>query len=96
MTSFTPREAMTTAEQTEAGRSERQWTSSFRTTSFAAAQRMTTAEPPEPFALFVTNVLFHHEILGDVVGPSARLSVSSVYSVDYKNSCAFVSIRGSF
>ena len=29
-------------------------------TSFAAAQRMTTAEPPEPFASFVINVLFYH------------------------------------
>ncbi len=31
---------------------------SYRMTSFAAAQRMKTAEPPEPFASFAINVLF--------------------------------------
>ncbi len=35
---------------------------SYRMTSFAAAQRMTTAEPPEPFALFAIDVLFLHEV----------------------------------
>ena len=31
---------------------------SYRMTSFVAAQRMKTAEPPEPFASFAINVLF--------------------------------------
>jgi hypothetical protein len=29
-------------------------------TFFAAAQRMTTAELPEPFTSFAINILFHH------------------------------------
>ena len=33
---------------------------------------MTTAEPPEPFASFVINVLFHDEIPRDIVGPAVR------------------------
>jgi len=46
-------------------------------------------QPPEPFASFAINVLFHHEIHKDFVGPAARHFVcfecfvvkKSVYSV---------------
>ena len=50
---------------------------------------MTTAEPPEPFALFVTNVLYHHVILGDVAGPAARHFCVS-YGEIRVHSCPFV------
>ena len=33
---------------------------SFRMTSFASREAMTTAEPPEPFVSFAINILFHH------------------------------------
>ena len=41
-------------------------------TTFAAAQRMTTAEPPEPFESFMINVLFLSLNPLGVVGPAAR------------------------
>ena len=40
--------------------------------SHSSTQWQTTAEPPEPFASFVINILFHHEILREIVGPAAR------------------------
>ena len=51
---------------------------------------MTTAEQTEPFVSLSINVIFLHEIPTGIIGPSARLSVSSVFSVDYKK---FVCIR---
>jgi hypothetical protein len=42
-------------------------------TSFAAAQRMTTAEPPEPFVSFMISILFLSLNPSGVVGPAARL-----------------------
>ena len=57
------------------------FTKIFRMTSFAPREAMTTAEQTEPFVSLAINVLFHHESLSDLVGPSARLSV---YSVDCK------------
>ena len=42
---------------------------SFRMTSFASREAMTTAEPPEPYEAFMINVLFHQRILW---GTSAR------------------------
>ena len=54
---------------------------------------MTIAEQTEPFVSLAINVLFHHESLSDLVGPSARLSVYSVYSVvTAKNSYYYCSI----
>ena len=49
-----------------------------------------TAEPPEPFALSVINVLFHHEILRDIVGPAARLFQCIQCIQWFEISCSFV------
>ena len=38
----------------------------------ACAKRDEPPQPPEPFSSFVINILFHFEILSDVVGPAAR------------------------
>ncbi len=41
-------------------------------TTFAAVQRMTTAEPPEPFTSFMINVLFLSSNPTGIDSPAAR------------------------
>ena len=65
-------------------------------TSFAPREATTTAEPPEPLTFSAFRIHFIQTNLQRIDGPAVRHSVCSVYSVDYKkNSCPFVSIRGS-
>jgi hypothetical protein len=48
-------------------------TTSFRMTSFAAAQRMTTAESPEPLVFQHSEYILFKQILQRIDGPAARL-----------------------
>ena len=50
---------------------------------------MTTAEQTEPFVSLAINVMFHHEILSGIIGPSARHSCL-FYSKIRVHSCPFV------
>jgi hypothetical protein len=45
---------------------------SFRMTSFAPREAMTTAKPPEPFASFMISVLFLSLNPSGIDGPAAR------------------------
>ena len=55
-----------------------------------------TAAPLEPLTFSAFRFFLFKQILQRIDGPAVRHSVCSVYSVDYKkNSCSFVSIRGS-
>ncbi|MBR4415395.1 MAG: hypothetical protein IKX30_12580 [Victivallales bacterium] len=51
-------------------------------TSFAPREAMTTAEPPEPLTFQHQDAIMNKQNFQEIVGPAARLSVSSVYSVD--------------
>jgi len=64
---------------------------SFRMTSFAAAQRMTTAESPEPLAFSAFRTQFFKQILQQIDGPAARHFVCFVYFVCFV--LRFVCIR---
>ena len=55
---------------------------SLRMTSFAPREAMTTAEPPEPLPFQHQDAIMNKQNFQEIVGPAARLSVSSVYSVD--------------
>ncbi len=46
---------------------------SFRMTSFASREAMTTAEPPEPLTLQHSEFIIFKQILQQIVGPAARL-----------------------
>jgi len=60
-------------------------------------ETITTAEPPEPLDSFAVGFSFCKTSLPELVGPAARLSVYSVYSVDSKILIyrAFRAFRGS-
>ena len=65
-------------------------TTSFRMTSFAPREAMTTAEPPEPFESFTINVLFQHGILSGIIGPAARQSVKKISVISVI--CGFINL----
>ena len=72
----------------------------FRMTSFAPREAMTTAEPPEPLTVQHSDPIMNKQNLQEFVGPAARHSVCSVYSVDskiliYRAFRAFRAFRGS-
>ena len=48
------------------------WISSFRMTSFAAAQRMTTAEPPEPLDFQHSEFIIYNKSLYCLSAPAVR------------------------
>jgi hypothetical protein len=56
---------------------------SFRMTSFASREAMTTAEPPEPLTLQHSEFIIFKQNLQQIGGPAAR------------HSCPIVSISGS-
>ncbi|MBO4526472.1 MAG: hypothetical protein J5743_02515 [Victivallales bacterium] len=51
-------------------------------TSFAPREAMTTAEPPEPLPFQHQYAIMNKQNFQEIVGSAAKLSVSSVYSVD--------------
>ena len=55
-----------------------------------ARSAFTTAEQTEPFGSLAINVLFHHEILRGIVGPSARLYQCIQCILWFEISCSFV------
>ena len=50
---------------------------SFRMTSFAPREAMTTAEPPEPLTFQHQDAIMNKQNLQEIVGPAARLSVKN-------------------
>ena len=48
-------------------------TTSFRMTSLASREAMTTVEPPEPLTLQHSEFIIFKQILQQIVGPAARL-----------------------
>ena len=61
---------------------------------FTAREAMTNAELPEPLTLQHSEFIIFKQILQRIVGPAARHSVYSVYSVDCKHWCLLAFIRG--